>query len=239
MALNAVRWRVISLLVQYEGKFWGSCEACFYSQVAKIRNVLLIVDRTVPEQTPPNPNIEPMSRIQILTAMGVTAIILLIVARLWLALDDSTTMLPLVWSGSALVWGGAVGVGITLASSAVYRIWEDYRKSADFYLELVLKPLALPDLIWLGLLPGMSEELLFRGVMLPAIGLTWFGLAISSLCFGVLHFSGSKHWSYVIWATTIGAVLGASALLTGNLLVPILAHITTNLVSSIVWKMSK
>ncbi|WP_416676813.1 CPBP family intramembrane glutamic endopeptidase [Egbenema bharatensis] len=177
-----------------------------------------------------------MSRIQILTAMGVTAIILLIVSRLWLALDSSANMLPLEWSSSALLWGLGVGLGITVASSIVYRLWADYRQSADFYLELVLKPLALPDLIWLGLLPGMSEELLFRGVMLPAIGLTWFGLAISSLCFGVLHFSGSKHWSYVIWATTIGAVLGFSAIATGNLLVPIIAHVTTNLLSSAIWK---
>jgi membrane protease YdiL (CAAX protease family) len=177
-----------------------------------------------------------MSRIQILTAMGVTAIILLIVARLWLMLDGSASMLPLAWSSSALLWGVGTGLGITLASSAAYRLWAAYRKSADFYLELVLKPLALPDLIWLGLLPGMSEELLFRGVMLPAIGLTWFGVVISSLCFGVLHFSGSKHWSYVAWATTIGAVLGLSAIVTGNLLVPILAHVTTNLLSSIVWK---
>lgn len=209
--------------------------------LAKIKNVTLFtsfVDRTVPEETPPNPNIEPMSRIQILTAMGVTAIILLIVARLWLALDSAARMLPLVWSSSALVWGLGVGLGITLASSVVYRLWAAYRQSADFYLELVLKPLAPPDVIWLGLLPGMSEELLFRGVMLPAIGLTWFGLVISSLCFGVLHFSGSKNWSYVIWATTIGAVLGLSAIFTGNLLVPILAHITTNLLSSTIWKLT-
>ena len=72
--------------------------------------------------------------------------------------------------------------------------------------------------------------------MLPAIGLNWFGLLISSLCFGVLHFSGSQQWSYVIWATVIGGVLGLSAIASGNLLVPIVAHITTNLISSYLWK---
>lgn len=192
----------------------------------------------MPEETPPNPNIEPLSRIQILTAMGVTAIVLLIVARLWLLFDTAATMLPLEWSSSALLWGFGLGLGITLASSVVYRLWDAYRQSADFYLELVIRPLALPDLLWLGLLPGMSEELLFRGVMLPAIGMTWFGLGISSLCFGVLHFSGNKHWSYVVWATVIGLVLGISAIATGNLLVPILAHITTNLFSSVAWKLN-
>lgn len=164
--------------------------------------------------------------------------VLLIVARLWLLFDTSTAVLPLNWVVLDSLWGIGLGIGITLASSIVYRLWPAYRQSADFYLELVIKPLAAPDLIWLGLLPGMSEELLFRGVMLPAIGLTWFGLAISSLCFGVLHFSGSQHWSYVVWATVIGIVLGCSAIATGNLLVPILAHVTTNLLSSCIWKLN-
>lgn len=190
------------------------------------------------EQTPPNPEIEPLTRTQVLIAMGVTAVVLLIVARLWLLFDTSATMLPLRWSVLDCVAGVGIGLGITLASSLIYRLWPAYRQSADFYLELVIKPLAVPDLVWLGLLPGMSEELLFRGVMLPAIGLTWFGLAISSLCFGVLHFSGSQHWSYVVWATVIGVVLGLSAIASGNLLIPILAHISTNLLSSCIWKLS-
>jgi hypothetical protein len=198
---------------------------------------ILALILAVSEQIPPNPDIEPLTRTQILIAMGVTAVVLLIVARIWLLLDTSTTMLPLRWSMLDCVGGLGLGVGITLASSVIYRLWPAYRQSADFYLELVIKPLAAPDLIWLGLLPGMSEELLFRGVMLPAIGLTWFGLGISSLCFGVLHFSGAQHWSYVVWATVIGLVLGFSALATGNLLVPILAHITTNLLSSCIWKL--
>lgn len=186
----------------------------------------------------PQPDVEPLTRVQVLVAMGVTAVVLLLCARLWLFFDTSITMLPLNWDGLSVLLGIGVGLGITAASSVLYRLWKDYRQSADYYLELVIKPLALPDLIWLGLLPGMSEELLFRGVMLPGLGLTGFGLFLSSLCFGVLHFSGSQHWSYVIWATVIGVILGLSALYTGNLLVPIVAHITTNFISGCVWKLS-
>jgi uncharacterized protein len=190
----------------------------------------------VSEPSSPKPNVEPLSRVQVLIAMGVTAVLLLLCARLWLFFDTSVVMLPLRWSALSLLVGIGTGLGITAASAVMYQIWKAYRQSADYYLELVIKPLALPDLIWLGLLPGMSEELLFRGVMLPALGLTWFGLALSSLCFGILHFSGSQQWAYVIWATVIGAVLGLSAVLSGNLLVPIVAHITTNLISSCIWK---
>jgi uncharacterized protein len=189
------------------------------------------------QQTPPTPSTETLTRIQILTAMGVTAVVLLLVSRLWLFFDP-TEMLPMKWAGgrSPLI-GIALGLGITVASAIAYRVWAAYRQSADFYLAMVITPLTWMDLIWLGLLPGMSEELLFRGVMLPAIGLTWFGILISSACFGVMHFSGSQHGAYIIWATIIGAVLGYSAVATGSLLVPIAAHITTNLVSACLWKL--
>jgi uncharacterized protein len=170
--------------------------------------------------------------------MGVTAVVLLLVSRLWLLLDP-TEMLPLNWAeGRSLLLGMSLGLGITLASAIAYRIWTSYRQSADFYLAMVISPLTWVDLVWLGLLPGMSEELLFRGVMLPAIGLTWFGILVTSACFGVLHFSGSQHVSYVLWATIIGGVLGYSAIMTGSLLVPIVAHVTTNLVSAYLWKWS-
>ena len=184
---------------------------------------------------PNTPEIEPLTRTQILVVMGVTAIILLIVAKLWQQLG-SVQMIDIVFTSEALLVSSAIALGITLASSIVYRIWPAYRRSADFYLQLVIKPLVWPDLIWLGLLPGLSEELLFRGVMLPALGSNLVALIVSSMVFGVLHLSGEQQWPYVIWATVIGLILGYSAIATGNLLIPILAHTLTNFVSSCLWK---
>lgn len=188
------------------------------------------------KQLPDNPEIEPLTRTQVLIAMGVTAVVLLLVAKLWLHFG-SVTLLPLHGTLEALLLGLAIAAGITGASGLVYRLWPAYRQSADFYLQLVLKPLVLPDIIWLGLLPGMSEELLFRGVMLPAVGLNAIGLVATSLLFGVLHLSGPQQWPYVVWASAVGFLLGFSALATGNLLVPIVAHIVTNLLSSYLWKL--
>jgi membrane protease YdiL (CAAX protease family) len=88
-------------------------------------------------------------------------------------------------------------------------------------------------------LPGLSEELLFRGIMLPALGLNLTAVIVSSLVFGVLHLSGLQQWPYVIWATIVGFALGYTALVTGNLMVPIVAHIVTNLVSSSLWKLNQ
>lgn len=189
------------------------------------------------QQRPDTPEMEPLSRTQVLIAMGVTAIVLLVIAKVWLHFG-SISLMPLRFTLKAGLQGIALGFGITIASSIVYRLWAEYRKSADHYLALVLKPLVFADLIWLGLLPGLSEELLFRGVMLPEFGLDIAGVLLSSACFGVLHLSNLKQWSYVVWASIVGVALGLSAVWTGNLLVPIIAHTLTNLVSGLIWKLS-
>lgn len=185
--------------------------------------------------SPDDPDFTPLTRTQVLIAMGVTAVILMLASKLWLHLG-STLLLPIRWSIIDAALGGGLGLFITIASSAVYYIWPAYRRSADYYLETVLKPLVFPDLIWLGLLPGLSEELLFRGVMLPAFGYDLTAIFFSSLCFGVLHLSNFRQWPYVIWATIIGGLLGGSAVLTHNLLIPMVAHVTTNFVSGCLWK---
>ena len=140
------------------------------------------------------------------------------------------------WQQDEFILGVILGLTITGLSGVAYKFNDAYRRSADYYLEIVLKPLALPDLIWLGLLPGLSEELLFRGVLLPALGGNHFAVIVSSVSFGVLHLSSPQQWAYVVWATIVGFIFAYSALLSGNLLVPIVAHIVTNLLSSYIWK---
>ncbi|QDZ40054.1 CPBP family intramembrane metalloprotease [Euhalothece natronophila Z-M001] len=185
---------------------------------------------------PNNSEFEPLTRPQVLTIMGVTAILLLLVAKVWQYLG-SVALFPLSFTLEAVLIGLGLATGIILASGLIYRIWPAYRESAQYYLNLVLKPLALPDSIWLGLLPGLSEELLFRGVMIPALGSGIIAVIISSVLFGVLHLGGAQQWPYGVWATSVGFVLGAVMIATGNLLIPIIAHIMTNFVSGLLWKL--
>jgi uncharacterized protein len=185
---------------------------------------------------PQNPDIEPLSRSQILVAMAVTATILFGVARLWMYFGD-LQLRPLAITAMDFGLGIALGLGLTGLSAIVYAVWGIYRESADFYLAMVLKPLAIPDVVWLGILPGLSEELLFRGVMLPAIGLDPIGIVLSSLCFGVLHMTNAQQWPYAVWATLVGMLLAFTMVETGNLLIPIVAHITTNFISGLTWKL--
>ncbi|QHV00220.1 CPBP family intramembrane glutamic endopeptidase [Synechocystis sp. CACIAM 05] len=178
---------------------------------------------------------EPLNRTQILGVMGFTAVLLLIVAKLWQWWGD-VTLLKISFNIPDALLGLGLATAVILASGLIYRLWPAYRASADAYLAFVIKPLVWADLLWLGLLPGLSEELLFRGVMLSALGAGALAVVVSSLVFGILHLSSAEQWPYVVWATVVGLVLGYGAIASGNLLVPIVAHILTNWVSSALWK---
>lgn len=184
-------------------------------------------NQQLPEQT--------FTRLQLLMAMAITAVVLLIISKVWQYVGN-VSLLKWEVSVEAIALGCGMAVGIMVASSLLYYLWPAYRRSANNYLEVVLKPLEWVDLIWVGLLPGLSEELLFRGVMIPALGLNLIAVIFSSLLFGILHLNGVEQWPYVVWATVVGFILGYVALMTGNLLVPIIAHVTTNFVSSFIWK---
>jgi membrane protease YdiL (CAAX protease family) len=60
---------------------------------------------------------------------------------------------------------------------------------------------------------------------------------LSSLCFGVLHMTNLQQWPYAVWATLVGMLLAFTMVETGNLFIPIVAHITTNFISGLSWKL--
>jgi uncharacterized protein len=185
----------------------------------------------------PSPDLEPLSRTQILIAMGVTAVVLLVIAKLWLYFSDAH-LTPIRYLPVDIAIGAGLGLGVTGLSAIVYRVWALYRASANTYLSLVIAPLRLPDVFWLGLLPALSEEILFRGVMLPAVGLDPIGILLTAACFGVLHMSSMSQWPYAVWATGVGVLFGFVYVETGNLLIPIIAHTVANWMSGLMWKLN-
>ena len=187
--------------------------------------------------TPMNqPDLDRLSRIQVLVFMAITALILLAIAQIWTRVGSVGTI-PVNFTSLAWLQGVALAIGIIGASAIMTKIWPQYRLSAEKYLDFVITPLAIPDLLWVGLLPGLSEELLFRGVMIPALGYDWLAVIFSSVLFGVLHLNDRENWQYMVWAVIIGFILGYSAYATNNLLIPVVAHTLTNLFSGVVWKL--
>jgi len=95
-------------------------------------------------------------------------------------------------------------------------------------LHLELRPFALgldaTGIVVLALLSALGEELLFRGLLQP-----WMGLVPQALLFGLVHqMPGPSRWIWVSWALVVGLALGALYDVTGSLLGPIVAHATVN-----------
>ena len=130
--------------------------------------------------------------------------------------------------------GFLVGVGLALAGYGFYFF---AKKTKKFYeavelFEQVLSPtfknLKLIDLLLLSFISGFNEEIFFRGLLFPRIG-----LILSSVAFGLLHFPGKKYWIYAVWATCSAALFAYLFFLTNSLWLPVIAHGTNNLIGMI------
>jgi membrane protease YdiL (CAAX protease family) len=92
-----------------------------------------------------------------------------------------------------------------------------------------LRPMTLPldgtGIAVIAALSGVAEELVFRGLLMP-----WMGLVPQALLFGVVHaqLSGPSRWVWVAWATVVGLALGAIFALSGSLFGCVLAHALIN-----------
>jgi uncharacterized protein len=168
------------------------------------------------------------SRSQLLLTLAITAVALLAIAQIWRSVTGID--LAFQWSWFAFVEGIGLGCFLSGCSFALYQLWPAYRESAVQYMQLIVAPLQMGDWLWIGLLPGLSEELMFRGVMLPS-----WGLVPTSLLFGALHVLDWRQWPYALWTTIIGLSFGVATLVSGNLLVAVTAHVVVNWISCWVW----
>lgn len=87
-----------------------------------------------------------------------------------------------------------------------------------------LSPLSWPRVLLIAAAAGFGEELLFRGLLQPLATLQ-FGIApaliATSILFGLLHFLSK---AYVVFAFVFSLYLGIVYFVSGNILVPMLAH---------------
>lgn len=88
----------------------------------------------------------------------------------------------------------------------------------------VARVMSTSGIVVLALMSALGEELLFRGLLQP-----WIGLVLQALVFGFLHqVRGPSRWVWMAWATAVGLVLGLMFQITGSLLGPIAAHALVN-----------
>jgi membrane protease YdiL (CAAX protease family) len=79
-------------------------------------------------------------------------------------------------------------------------------------------------IILLAICSALGEELLFRGLLQP-----WIGLIAQAMVFGSLHqIAGPSRWVWMASATLMGIVLGSMYACAGSLAGPLFAHALIN-----------
>lgn len=131
---------------------------------------------------------------------------------------------PRVATTPAWLAGAALGAVLLVASAALERTLPSFRYVSRLT-ERALRRLALPGWLAGGLAfaTSVGEELLFRGVLLGAIG-----LIPQAILFGLLHPAGRKGWSYPVFVAVVGLALGGLVIGTGRLGPAIAAHLVVN-----------
>jgi uncharacterized protein len=130
-----------------------------------------------------------------------------------------------------------IGVALGLVVVALSRVFDRYfewSRGMSRQFKEILGPIRPVDVAVIAFASSVGEELLFRGFLLP-----WLGLVASSVIFGVVHgFSPGpmdqmvatmrKFLPLVIAATVMGFAFGWVVEYTGNLLAAVVAHFTIN-----------
>jgi membrane protease YdiL (CAAX protease family) len=129
--------------------------------------------------------------------------------------------------GSAHLWSFGVGLAFGLSLVVVSRVTV-HRYAWARLLHAQLRPFAqgltASGILVLAVLSSAGEELLFRGLFQP-----WMGLIAQAALFGIVHqLPGPSRWIWVIWATLVGLALGVLYEVTGSLVGPLVAHAVVN-----------
>ena len=138
---------------------------------------------------------------------------------------SSHLALPLGHPVAGVGWGLFVAVALGVLNLGFLRTqtagWPG--RALRYVCRVIVRPLFEHVRMWhivvISMLAGIGEELLFRGVLQPLIG-----LPLASLIFGAVHVGGRAFIGYGVWAACIGAVFGWLTFATGGLLAPIVAH---------------
>jgi len=171
-------------------------------------------------------------RERLLWSVLIPQFILLAVSIVWINISPKDNVFKyFIFSFKLLFLGIAVGITLAIAGYLFY-FFAKKTKKFPATIELFEQMLAptfsnfkVFDLIALSCIAGFCEEIFFRGLVLPA-----FGIILSSIAFGMLHFPGKKFWIYALWATASGFLLGFMFKISGSLWLPITAHSVNNLI---------
>jgi len=166
------------------------------------------------------------------------------VAVAYLAASASAVGVALLWRGSSpfifrepwlvlpselahvysLVIGLALG-GLVAFSTRIFVTRYTWARNLHRELRPVARDLSTAGIVAVAAFSALGEELWFRGILEP-----WLGLWLQAAAFGIVHaqLRGPSRWAWISWATIMGLAFGATFELTGSLAGPIAAHALIN-----------
>lgn len=121
------------------------------------------------------------------------------------------------------VIGAVVGLLVVWLSRVATRRWQWARDLHGSFRDL-LGPLTARDIVILALASSIGEEVLFRGALMP-----WLGVWVQAAIFATLHVGpGKRFLPWTAMALVMGVAFGQLALQTGTLAAPVAAHFVIN-----------
>ncbi|KAJ7533821.1 hypothetical protein O6H91_13G066400 [Diphasiastrum complanatum] len=174
----------------------------------------------------------------VLTSGGLATAGVVIRQKGWLS-PDCTILMPYDFQPWHLGATAAAVVVVSVSRQLLLKTWPAFSRSSQAANEQVLKSLDPLDYVVVSVLPGISEELLFRGAVLPLFGIDWKGVLLTGIIFGALHLTGGRNKAFAIWASFIGILYGTLSVWTMDLLVPMATHSLANLVAAVMWKQNE
>lgn len=146
-----------------------------------------------------------------------------LVALVWAS--RSETSIPYHLDTRTLLISVGLTVVLTVANFGLFAVGRRFEFARDVYsffddeIFPLLREATVVDVIVLAAVAGFSEELLFRGMLQPRMG-----LVAASVLFGLLHGPDYKLWPFAVWAACVGAGFGIVYRETENILIPMLVH---------------
>jgi hypothetical protein len=135
----------------------------------------------------------------------------------WLELPAVGASALSVALGVAFAFVVVLGTRVSVARYA-------WAKRLHVELQPVARRLGAGETVVVAALSSLGEELFFRGLLTPLVG-----IVASSILFGLLHqVRGRSRWVWAAWASAVGLVLAVVFVATGSLLGPIVAHALIN-----------
>ncbi len=145
-------------------------------------------------------------------------------------LGETSPSVPAVFHGFIL------GIGVVVLSGALYAGSRSVRRSSEI-LEQFLRGTTVLGAVWLALISGFAEEVMFRGALFGQLGLIG-----TSIFFGLCHFVPLRaFWWYPIYAAFAGYLFGVLRGSSGSVWPCVVAHVVINGInlSWLAWRVRK